>query len=228
MQSALGLVCGLKSEAAALAPLCRHPDILTRISGASARRAYEQAHEMVTKGATALVSIGIAGALGPDLKNGDISLPEQVVTETESWCVDPAWRQQLASALPQACNGAVYGSDAMILTPDAKADLTRRTGAILVDMESHAVAQAAAEAGLPFLVLRTIADSASQTIPLSATLGVAPDGNTRPGAVIGALLFRPQDLPGLIRVGADSARATKILGRCAADVLPGLLSILGR
>ncbi len=66
----------------------------------------------------------------------------------------------------------------------AKATLRAASGALAIDMESAAVAEAAAEAGVPFLVLRVIADPADRAIPPVALHGVAPDGSRRPWAVL--------------------------------------------
>ena len=81
----------------------------------------------------------------------------------------------------------------------------------MVDMESGAVAKAARAAGLPFCVIRSVADPASRALPAAALAGLDAEGNARPLAVMAGLLRRPQDLPGLIRVGLDSQRALSAL-----------------
>ncbi|MEM8648498.1 MAG: hypothetical protein AAGF86_19465 [Pseudomonadota bacterium] len=71
----LGIVCGLKSEKAALGRI-EHP---IAVSGANAQRAYEGAQHLAAEGAECLVSIGLAGALLPHLRPGDVLLPQEVL-----------------------------------------------------------------------------------------------------------------------------------------------------
>ena len=97
-------------------------------------------------------------------------------------------------------------------TPAAKALLFASFGALAVDMESGAVAEACVRAGKPFAVLRAIADPAGRGIPALAMRGLGPEGETRPLAVAAGLLRRPGDLPALIRLGRDSQAALAALG----------------
>jgi len=69
--------------------------------------------------------------------------------------------------------------------PERKAGLFHTTGAIAVDLESHLVAQAAARAGRPFLILRAIADPASRSLPPAAVNGLDSDGNPALGPHLG-------------------------------------------
>jgi adenosylhomocysteine nucleosidase len=89
-------------------------------------------------------------------------------------------------------------------------------------MESHLVAEAASRAGLPFLVVRALADASSQEIPAAARHALGPDGAVRAAAVLAGLLRRPQDLAGLLRLGRDSARGLATLRRVAALAPPDL------
>jgi hypothetical protein len=73
-----------------------------------------------------------------------------------------------------------------------KRDLAARTGAAIVDMETHAVATAAAAAGLPCHGVRIISDDASQALPPEAMALARPQSAARRfGAVLGALGRRP-------------------------------------
>ncbi len=84
-----------------------------------------------------------------------------------------------------------------------------------MDMESHAVARVASKAGLPFLVLRAIADPAHRAVPISAVGGLGPDGHTRTLAVLGNLLLRPWELPDLLRLSRDMRKGLRTLRRVA-------------
>jgi len=58
----------------------------------------------------------------------------------------------------------------------AKAALHARSGAVAVDLEARSVAGAASRAGLPFLVIRAIADPAEHDLPPAASARLKPDG----------------------------------------------------
>ena len=213
----LGLVAGLKSEASALASASPWP---VAVAGGSAERAEAMARGLAAAGATALISVGIAGALIPGLQPGMLVVGDAVIgPDGLQMPVDAA----LVAALGLPANvrtvrGILAGSDTMVTSAAAKHELARRSGAIAVDMESHGVARAARALGLPFAVLRAIADPADRAVPPSAAVGMDAEGNTRPLAVMLALLKRPGDLPGLIALGRDAASATATLRRLAASL----------
>lgn len=110
----------------------------------------------------------------------------------------------------------MMGSDTVIMSPRRKVNLHVENGAAAVDMESHAVAEVAADAGLPFLVVRAISDHAYSRIPKAIIGALGPDGGRRPLRVVFNLIGRPFDLPGLIRLQRGSATAHKSLRRVAA------------
>ncbi len=99
------------------------------------------------------------------------------------------------------------------------ATCTRQTGAIAVDMESHVVARAAAQHGVPFAAIRVMVDPVERTIPRSALAGSRPDGTIDPLAVMRSLVRYPRDLLGLMRMSFDAraARATLVRGRERSD-----------
>jgi hypothetical protein len=118
--------------------------------------------------------------------------------------------------------GALAGSARLLASPAAKAVLHATSGAHALDMESHLVAAAAAAAGVPFLVVRAIADPVGRALPPLAQSALGPEGEMRPAAVLAGLLRRPQDLAALLRLGRDSARGFASLRRVAALAAPDL------
>ncbi len=103
-----------------------------------------------------------------------------------------------------------------MLDARAKASLAGQDGAVAADMESHAVATAAAAAGLPFIIVRTIADPHERTVPAWAMKAIGADGKLRPGAVAWGVLSHPGDLANLIALGGDERRALATLRRVGA------------
>ena len=83
-------------------------------------------------------------------------------------------------------------------------------------MESLAVAEVAAQAGIPFLAVRVIADPHDHTIPPWVIQGINPDGNVRHWAIAWELITRPGDLPAVVRLALDNWRALSALRRIAS------------
>lgn len=192
---ALIIVVGMKSEARLAEPLGRV------LIGASALA------RALREGAAGVLSFGLCGGLDPALAPGDLLLGSSVLAGDRRLSCNPAWLAQLSAAFPSATVGAIAGSDMIVASSIAKANLHALTGAVATDMESHRVALAASEAGVPFAVLRAVSDGAADSLPLSAQAGFQPDGTTDIGAVIRGLIARPGDLPGLIRTARNAGAA---------------------
>ncbi|MEX2618427.1 MAG: hypothetical protein WD767_20265 [Alphaproteobacteria bacterium] len=224
--SRLGIVTGLSMEAARIRTASRglqDADMpIIGVAGGSAERAAGLARQQVAAGARALVSFGLAGGLDPSLLPGDIVIGATVWRNSgPPLDMTGPWAQSIAAGLQRECRvriGGVAGVDAPAVSVAAKAALRLRSGALAVDMESHGTASAAAELGIPILVIRAVADPSMRAVPAAALAGMGSDGRRRPFAVLGRLLFRPSDLPGLIRLAGDSAAAMRSLA-VAARVL---------
>lgn len=220
----LGVLCGLVAEADCLrhaAPADDQP--IVAITAARPERARPLAEQLVARGAGAIVSFGLAGALDPALKPGDLVLPERVLgPDGAIHPTDPAWRRRLEAMIGAEQASTLLGSVFVVTTARDKALLFERTGAAAVDMESHAAASVAAEAKLPFLVVRAIADPADRAIPRAAMAGLDGEGRALILPVILALTKRPGELPGLLRLAADSRAGFATLRRAALASLGGL------
>jgi adenosylhomocysteine nucleosidase len=209
-------VAGFRAEARCLRGLA----VLVAFSGGSAERARSEAKRLLGAGAAALVSFGLAGGLAPGLHVGDLLLPEIVRGDgLNSWSVDPVWRERVHARLAegglQIKGGAIAGSDRILATAADKRTLFESASALAVDMESHAVAAVATEAGIPFLVLRALADPFDQAVPQVAREALRPDGRIRIRATFGGLLRQPGELIALARLARQSALALAALRRGA-------------
>ena len=218
---ALMAVAGLAAEARIL----RERGIAAEASGADPARAAAIAARFLAAGADAIVSFGIAGALAPGLAPGTILLPRRIVAGSgETYVADEALRERIAQAL--AAQGLaldardLLGRDAIAATAAEKSLLFRRTGAVAVDLESHAVARAAARAHVVFAALRAVADPAEFDLPPVALVGLDRDGNAALLPVLGALARAPAQLPALIRLALLTRAALRTLSR-SAPALPG-------
>ncbi len=167
---------------------------------------------------SAILSFGICGALDPGLRVGDLVIADGVAIGDTCLAADAVWTAELRSALPAARPGDIAGGDVIIDSLEAKSALWRATGAVAVDMESHAVARAASNIGIPFAVVRAVSDTADRALPRAAQAGFRTDGEPDVGAVISALARRPWELPALIRVALEAEAAFRTLERAARAI----------
>lgn len=228
----LGAVVGLAVERTILRARCapafqRPSDLWILTAGASAARAESLADTLISRGATALLSFGIAGGLDPALRPGTLVLARDVVLP-ENTCLsaDAGWRDKVSAALRGMTlyDGTIAGTDHMLVSAEQKSHLHRRTQAAAADMESHGVARAAARRSVPFLIVRAIADPADQALPKSAVAGLDDAGTVRPSATIAALFSNPTQMTALLAVAAHAATALAALwrfaGRAGRDLAP--------
>jgi nucleoside phosphorylase len=271
----LGVVTGLKSEAKLLKGL----GLACVSAGGQAREARRKIDRLIAGGATGLVSFGIAGALSPELRTGDLIVADLVANDIgEAWQTHQPWLDALLSAIEPSRNGrrpdevphhaaarrseghsgtpplwssdsdlpedapasararsvtspvrpgpaqdgsgegvrigAILGLDRLLSSPHDKADAFLRRGALAIDMESHHIARAAGEHGLPFIAVRAISDQANEVLPAIMATFVDAEGQTRISAVLASLIFGRIGLGALLHAGGSSRRAHQALLRC--------------
>lgn len=166
---------------------------------------------------TGVISFGIAGGLDPALSPGQAVVASAVVGDGARYEADAAWAARL-QAQAGAIVAPIAGSAAPLISLADKTALFGVSGAACVDMESGIAASFAAARGLSFAGLRVIADSADAVVPEAALAGMGPDGTARVLPVLKQLLARPDELPALIRVARETARARKTLARVRRDL----------
>lgn len=235
------IATGLRREARLMAG----PGVMVIAGGGDAAR-LERELEMLAGSASAILSSGLAGALDPSLKIGDVVIGSIAPSPPrgEGWgegerasarartsdsaghplptlsLKEEGLRGMLQRSVPEAYLGLIIGSDVPIATASDKAATFSQTSALAVDMESHIAARVAARHGLPFAALRVISDAADTTLPPAALAGMRPDGGIAIGAILASLVQNPTQLPELIRTARDAEKAFGALGR-VHDVLRG-------
>lgn len=209
---------GLRAEARIAA---RADSVRAVAGGGDGGRLEELIEHQVAAGGRALISFGIAAGLAPDLAPGVCLVGGEVLHAGRCYHADAAWTARLEEMLGSE-RVAIAGVDRPLTSALAKRALNAATGAVAADMESHIVAQLAARHGLPFAVLRAIADPAEQEIPSAALVGIRGDGGIDGLAVLASLLKHPGQLLALLRLAADTRRAMAALLRCHDLLGPGL------
>ncbi|VVE41678.1 phosphorylase [Pandoraea anhela] len=166
------------------------------------------------QGARGLVSFGTAGGLIPGVKAGQWVIAHKVLdmpARGREYVASIAWADALHRAMPRALRADMAGVTAPVVSAQDKAALFRESGAAAADMESHIVARVAQAHGLPFVVARVVIDPAERSLPPAALAGMRSDGSTDMPGVLRSLAGNPFQLPALLRVGQDAARAKKAM-----------------
>jgi adenosylhomocysteine nucleosidase len=221
----------------------------TIVGGGRGDRLAADLETAIAKGATRLLSFGVAGGLAPALRPGDLIVAAGVIEGEARWTCDPEWsaaivarltspslRAQRSNPRPGAAHGLlrfarndgwrpiypagpgpdIVGAASPVASIAAKAALHAASGAAAVDMESAIVARAAARRGLPFAVLRVVADPATRALPPAALVAMREDGRIDVAAVLGALARAPHQCPAFARLALDSRRAFSALADARA------------
>ena len=195
-------------------------------SGSSALRGRQAADHLIQQGCSRLLSFGIAGGLTPKLRVGDVVFSNHVVTTLdESYGKRPTAKKvdglSLGGAKPLQMS--VCGVDEIVFAPTDKTRLHQHTRAAIADMESHGVARAAKEAGIPFFVLRSVSDAVDDHLPEFVAEGVNKDGTPNLKPILLALLKNPFRLGALLKLKSNTDTALAALQKAASTELPKLI-----
>lgn len=166
-----------------------------------------------TARADLLISFGIAGGLARDLQPGTVILSGEVVTEEGHYRTAPPLAEAIGgwAARLGAIEGTVYGSRTILTTGPAKAECRAKAGSPLaVDLESGALARVAAQRGIPFVILRAIADPAWRDLPAAALLPLV-EGRPDLPRVLASMMRQPGQIPALIGLARETRRALRAL-----------------
>jgi adenosylhomocysteine nucleosidase len=158
----------------------------------------------------AVVLLGYSGALVPRLLKGRVVMAENLTT----W--RPAGLGGVTSARAQQ-SSVVVGTRAQRLA------LHQLTGAELVDMESHAVAEECGALGLPLLVLRAISDDLSEDLPVDALAAAYDPGQGRPTPLrmVRHFCAHPGELPAFARFVGGLAEVRQGLTKAVLRAVEG-------
>jgi len=157
------------------------------------------------------IGAGFAGALDTSLPAGTLILAEnypQLLPRARAILEDRARVGRLATA------------QAVLETPQAKAECAKQTGAIAVDMETASVAAFFEEKSVPFLALRVISDTARETLPIPSVVWFdARSQRPRPWALMSFLVWHPSRLLPFVRFVQTIRRVRQTLTEALLDLL---------
>jgi adenosylhomocysteine nucleosidase len=168
----------------------------------------------------ALVSFGFAGGLTPELARGTLLIGTELVCEDSSRKFAAAHRDLVdqfqtaaeAEELPVQ-QGALVTSRHLVADPASKTALRGRSRACAVDMETAGIVEAAHEAGLPWVAVRAIIDSAEDSLPAACLTVLRDDGHVATGQLIWTVGRSPQLLWHFLRLAGNMATARRRLSQ---------------
>ncbi|MEN6356250.1 MAG: hypothetical protein ABFD83_04110 [Armatimonadota bacterium] len=186
----LGIVFALREEAAGLervlaesrsvvrirngniACLIGQLEVYAAISGIGKDNCAKAAENLIDSGAQWIISSGFAAALDPVAKVGDVVIADRIITTDSDRTAYHSDAGLLSTLPPPGSNTdfAIYqcnmvSVDRIIASPQQKRKLFLSTGAGALDMESYAAAAICSSRGVPFAAIRSISDSAFDSIP---------------------------------------------------------------
>jgi adenosylhomocysteine nucleosidase len=180
------------------------------VGAARAAAAVDRALEVFA--AEAVVSIGICGALRPELATGDVVVADFVTDGDRRFAARPvsgraAWR-----------SGTVRSAGRVIRSAEEKARLAE-SGAWVVEMEAAGVAERTFAHGLPFYCVKAVSDLADETLANDFNKALRNDGQFDTIVLLRGTLRQPLiRVRELLRLRKRCARAASSLGDFFADL----------
>jgi adenosylhomocysteine nucleosidase len=149
-----------------------------------------------------LMSTGCAGALAPDLMPGDLAVASTIIgNDGELFETDATRRAQLRRAAERAALRSTTGPvlcSKQVLTTGAEKRAAAARGCIAVEMEGVPIAASAAQAGIAFVSVRAILDTADTELPHMGKVMDPHNGAVKPVALASYLATHPGALPALL------------------------------
>ncbi|HJU19772.1 MAG TPA: hypothetical protein VJ770_25235 [Stellaceae bacterium] len=195
------------------------------VVGAGDRERTASLVALAVERANCLVSFGIAGALAPHLRPGDVVVSAEVIAFDRRWRGEEGFCRRIGELARElgAAEGAVLGAQTILPGEAEKRRAWQETGALAVDLESDVVARIATRAGIPFVVVRAIADAVYRELPPAALIPLSEEGRPRLANVFASVLRRPQQISPLIALARETRRALAALAE-PARALHGLVA----
>ncbi len=229
MRSKMAVIAALPREVAGLVRAVRPDPLwvkrgvwLYRLHGAvvvaagmGAERAIAAVEAVVSQSnVETLVSAGLAGGCAPGLTAGSVL--------EAGWVVDAGTEERFATSGTQGtATEVVLATTDCVAGVQQKAELAKRFGAAMVDMEAASVARMAQELGLRFRAIKAISDESDMEVSsLQAFAGEL--GTFRTGAFALHTALHPKQWRQALVLGRNSARALAALETVMRSVLDGL------
>jgi adenosylhomocysteine nucleosidase len=185
-------------------------DVLLTGIGWSAASSASMADEIVKERPDICISTGLAGALKPEYRHGDVLVAGRVVRSDTAESLGTSVALYVAAVKIGATavnafvtNGGIIGN--------ARLKQAMSTLGDAIEMESFHVLSSVNDARIPCVVVRAISDTVEEDLPLNFAKVVDRAGHVRWAKMAGELGRHPQRIPSLIRFAGASRRAAEKL-----------------
>ena len=150
--------------------------------------------------------VGVAGGVEPSLETGDLLLADRYALQNgaaqgagqairpDTQMLQAAQQAALDLSVP-VYDGGSLTVDHLVLEPVERQELLTQYQIQSVNMEDYRAAEAAQKAGVPFLSVRVVLDTASQRLP-----GYLPGLAKSPYKVLTNVLLQPWRIPTMLRL----------------------------
>lgn len=232
----IGLVMAMQSEAKSVLgsgswktecglPLRRitrkkGPDAVCVLCGIGLEKALAAARIVAAMDVDLIMSMGVAGGLAPEVKTGELVIANTATPFLNDSPGDvplmgedalPGIKEKMAQFPLKTRYGMIVSSPKPILTTEHKKEVFESYKADVVDMESAAVALAAAEKKLPFVAVRAVCDPANKSIPPAMTSLVDEMGRPKILTILGTFFKNPKLILSMMSTGKDYENALNSL-----------------
>jgi len=190
------------------------------LTGVGPARAGAATRELMRSDSTAFnlcVTSGLAGALRPAYRVGQVLAARSVFSETPGAGAED--RMLLGSealiSFAAECGATLVDQFYTAGHVVARADEKRRLGerADAVEMESFDVMYEARASGIPAIAIRAVSDSVDEDLPIDMAEILDSDGQVSVPRVLGQMALHPAAVPGLMRLGRQSKAAADALAQ---------------
>ena len=156
-----------------------------------------------------VVSTGFCGALVSGMQVGHIVVANKITMNAQDeLTVDVGMKSDAERGLHV---GRTLTIDHMVRTIVEKQALAEQSGAIAVDMETHAIASVCLDRKNRFMAVRSVSDDLTADLPVEVLSLVGETGAVRFGAVVGALWKRPSSYKDMWRLREHAMIASEKL-----------------
>ena len=170
-----------------------------------------------------VLMLGVAGAVEQGMETGEIVLADRYLLDTQDGDGDPiapdtgmldvAGEASLDLRMPVRRSSSLT-VDHLIAEGWERQQLRGKYRIASVNMEDHAVASACRDAGVPFLSVRVILDTAEQTLP-----GYLPGLARRRSALFTQVVLKPWRIPTLVKLKSQMRLCQSVLARFGLSYL---------
>ena len=175
-------------------------------AGAALAALLEDRRSSEDGGVDGVLVLGVAGGVDPGLETGDLLLADRYALHNgaaqgagqaikpDTQMLQSAEQAALDLSIP-VCSGGALTVDHLVAEREEREELRTRYQVFSVNMEDYRAAEAAQKAGVPFLSVRVVLDTASQGLP-----GYLPGLAKSPHKSLTNVLLMPWRIPTMLRL----------------------------